>query len=475
MNKPEFDICVIGGGSAGLVVAAGGASLGAKVVLVEKHLLGGDCLNYGCVPSKALLHSAKVAHTMHNAGRYGIEPANPYINITNVMQRVRNVIKTIEVHDSPERFRGMGIDVVFGSGRFTSSDTFQVNDRTITAKHFVIATGSRPAIPGIVGIDKVPCLTNETVFSINEQIPDLIVLGGGPIGIEMTQAFCRLGSRVQVVELGNRILPREDADLAEVVAKQLQQEGVTFHLGHGAQGVTHTDGKIYLVLKAPDGQQAKIEGSHLLIAVGRQSNIEGLGLEVADVQTERGRIVTDQRLRTTNKRIFACGDVVGPYLFTHMAEHHAGIVLRNAIFRLPTKIEERVIPWCTFSDPELARVGLSETEAQRQGIPHKVYKFPFKDIDRAQTEGATEGFAKIITDPKGRLLGAALVGPNAGELIHEYVLAIAKRMKTSDLSGIIHIYPTLSQINRRVADARMKEGLTPMAKKWIKLIFGLRG
>lgn len=475
MNKPEFDICVIGGGAAGLVVAAGGASLGAKVALVEKHILGGDCLNYGCVPSKTLLHSAKVAHTMRNAGRYGIEPAMPQINIADVMQRVQDVIKTIEVHDSPERFRGMGIDVVFGTGKFTSPEIFEIDGRKITARRFVIATGSRPAIPNIEGIDKVPYLTNETVFTINETIPDLIVLGGGPIGIEMAQAFCRLGSRVQVVELGDRILPREDTDLAEIVAKQLRREEIKFHLGHGAQSVTHTDGKIHMVLKTPDGQQVTIEGSHLLIAVGRQSNTKELALEVAGVQTERGRIVTDRRLRTTNKRIFACGDVVGPYLFTHMAEHHAGIVLRNAIFHLPAKIEERVIPWCTFSDPELARVGISEAEAQQQGIQYKVYTFPFKDIDRAQAEGETEGFAKIITDPKGKLLGAALAGPNAGELIHEYVLAIAKRMKASDLSGVIHIYPTLAQINRRVADARMKEGLTPVAKKWIKFIFGLRG
>jgi len=475
MNKPEFDICVIGGGSAGLVVAAGGASLGAKVVLIEKHILGGDCLNYGCVPSKTLLHSARVAHTIRDAGRYGVEPATPQVNIADVMQRVSDVIKTIEVHDSPERFRGMGIDVVFGAGKFTSPDAFQVNDRTITAKHFVIATGSRPAIPPVEGIENIPYLTNESVFSINEPVPSLIILGGGPIGIEMAQAFTRLGSKVTVIQHNKCILPREDDDLSEVVKQRLEHEGVEFHLDCSSKRVSGSAGNIELVFESRDGEQHTVRGTHLLVAAGRTANSEGLGLEKANVETKNGRIVTDKRLRTTNRRIYACGDIVGPYLFTHMAEHHASVVLRNAIFRLPARIEERVIPWCTFSDPELARVGISETEAQQQGIQFNVYKFPFKDIDRAQAEGETDGLAKIITDKKGRLLGAALVGPNAGELIHEYVLAIAKRMKAADLSGIIHIYPTLAQINRRVADARMKEGLTPTAKKWIKIVFGLRG
>jgi len=475
MKQPDYDLCVIGGGAAGLVVAAGGATLGAKVVLIEKHALGGDCLYYGCVPSKTLLYSAKVAHTMHNAERFGIASVTPRTSIADIMRRVADVIKTIEVHDSPERFRRMGIEVVFGTGRFTAPDVFRVDEKSYTAKHFVIATGSRPAVPPVEGLDKAPYLTNESVFSLKEDIPRLIVLGGGPIGMEMAQAFTRLCSQVQVVELGDKLLPREDTDLAEIVATRLGQEGVIFHLGRGAQNVNYSDGGINLSVKAQDGHQETIRGSHLLIATGRRANIETLGLESAGVEIEDGHIVTDKRLRTTNKRIFACGDVVGPYQFTHMAEHHAGVVLRNALFHLPTKIEERVIPWCTFTDPELARVGLSETEAQQQGIRHKVYKFPFKDIDRAQAEDEIEGFAKIITDPKGRLLGAALAGPHAGELIHEYTLALAQRLKASDLSKVIHIYPTLAQINRRVADARMKEGLTPTSKKWLKRIFGLRG
>jgi pyruvate/2-oxoglutarate dehydrogenase complex dihydrolipoamide dehydrogenase (E3) component len=474
MKNPEFDLCIIGGGSGGLVAAAGGATLGAKVILIEKHALGGDCLYYGCVPSKALLHSAKVAHTLRTAKQFGIEPCEPDINIGAVMQRVAAVIKTIEPHDSPERFRGMGIEVVFGPGQFTDAHTFSVNGRAITAKNFVIATGSRPATPKIQGLETVPYLTNETVFSLNEPVPSLIVLGAGPIGLEMAQAFCRLGTQVHVVQRGKYILPKEDHDIAAVALRQLSDEGVKFYLEHTTLHVEGQTGDIHIRLKSGD-QEKTIQATHLLIATGRRANSDNLGLENAGIELEQNHIKVDERLRTTNKHVYACGDITGGYQFTHMAEHQAGVVLRNALFHLPAKVEKRVIPWCTFTDPEVARVGLSETEAKDQGIEHRVYTFPFHDMDRAQTDGATAGFAKIITTPKGKLLGAALVGPQAGELIHEYVLALSKKMKAADLSNFIHIYPTLAQINRRVADMRRKEGLTPAAKKWIKCIFGLRG
>ena len=472
---PEFDLCIIGGGAGGLVVAAGGASLGAKVALVEKHKLGGDCLYYGCVPSKTLLHSAALAHSMRNAARFGIEAHAPHVNIGAVMQRVASVIKTIEPNDSPERFRSMGVDVIFGSGQFINPHTFTVNGRHITAKRFVIATGSRPAIPSIRGLDKTPYLTNETAFNLTGEVPHLIVLGAGPIGLEMAQAFVRLGSQVSVVQRGAGILPKEDSDVAAVVLEQLKNEGVDFYLGHTPMQVEGTDGDLRLTGQDSQGQQKTLHATHLLVATGRQANLENLGLEAAGVQLNNGRLILDARLRTTQKHIYACGDVAGHYQFTHMAEHTAGVVLRNALFHLPAKVEQRVIPWCTFTDPEVARVGLSETEAKQQGVAHRVYTFPFHDIDRAHVEGATHGFAKLITDPKGKLLGAALVGPHAGEIIHEYVLALSQRLKASDLSKVIHIYPTLAQINRRVADARLKEGLTPTAKKWIKRIFRLRG
>ncbi len=475
MNKTEFDICVIGGGAAGLVVAAGGASLGAKVALVEKNKMGGDCLHYGCIPSKTLLQSARVAHTMVHADKFAIPGHKPSTDISAVMERVAGVIKSIEPHDSPERFRELGVDVILGAGQFTDPQTFSVNGRSIRARHFVIATGSRASIPAISGIEDTPYLTNEQVFDLREAVDSLIIIGGGPIGIEMAQAFGRLGSKVYVVQRGPQILPREDPDMAEVVAKQLQQEGVELLTEHSPVKVEGTKGDIRLTLRDRAGNEKVINATHLLVAAGRRPNLENLGLEKANVNLQNGRIVTDARLRTSNKRIFAAGDVVGGPQFTHMAEHHAGVVLRNAIFRLPAKVETKVIPWATFSDPELARVGLSETEARQQGIRHMVYSFPFQDMDRAKADGTTEGFAKIITSPKGKLLGAAIVGPHAGELIHEYVLAIAKGMTAADLSSVIHIYPTLAQINRRVADARMKEGLTPTAKKWIKRIFNLRG
>jgi len=475
MAKADYDLCIIGGGAAGLVAAAGGAALGAKVVLVEKHRLGGDCLYYGCVPSKALLHCAQVAHSVREASRFGISATLQPVQLAEVMQRVDTVIRTIEPNDSPERFRKLGVEVIFGSGHFTGPDAFSVDNRNLRARNFVLATGSRLTIPSIPGIDSVPYLTNETVFALQDAVPQIIIIGAGPIGIELAQAFARLGSRVHVVQRGTRILPKEDADLACILADKLRTEGVAFHLDSTPTLAERSANGVRLHITQPSGKTALLEASHLLLATGRQSNLDNLGLEAAGIELEHGRLKLDRRLRTTNRHIYACGDIGGPHQFTHMAEHQAGVVLRNALFHLPAKTQAHNIPWCTFTDPELARVGLSEDEAKAQGVPYRVYTFPFHDIDRAQTDGTTEGSAKIITRPNGRLLGAALVGPRAGELIHEYVLAISRNMKAGDLSKVIHIYPTLAQINRRVADQRLKEGLTPRAKKWIKRIFRLRG
>lgn len=474
-KKPEFDLCVIGGGAAGLVAAAGGAALGARVALVEKRVLGGDCLWHGCVPSKALLHAARVAHTMRTAARAGISAIEPHADLRAVMARVRGVIGAIAPHDSLERFRGLGVDVILGTGRFLDRETFEVNGRRVTARRFVLATGSRPAVPPVPGLDAVPYLTNESAFALDEPVVHLIVLGAGPLGIELAQAFRRLGADVDVVDLAPQALPREDADLAEVVRGQLAAEGVRFHLGAHIEGVSRERLATAVFIKEADGSARALYGSHLLVATGRVPNVEGLGLEAAGVALADGRPMLDARLRTTNRRIYACGDLAGPRLFTHMAEHQAGIVLRNALFHLPVRQETRVVPWCTFTDPELARVGLSETEVVRAGVAHRVYTFPFADVDRAVADGSTHGLAKIVTDPRGRLLGAAIAGPHAGELIHEYALALAKRMKVSELANLIHIYPTLAQINRRVAMERMKEGLTPGVRRWLKRLFGLRG
>jgi pyruvate/2-oxoglutarate dehydrogenase complex dihydrolipoamide dehydrogenase (E3) component len=475
MAKPEFDLAVIGGGAGGLVVAAGGAALGAKVALVEKHKLGGDCLWYGCVPSKTLLKSARIAHEMRHADRWALDPVPPQPNLARVMERVAGVIKGIEPNDSPERFRGLGVDVMFGNGRFVGPDAFEVDGRRLTAKTFVIATGSRPVIPKIPGIEATPYLTNETLFDLREQVPKLLVVGAGPIGCEMAQAFRRLGSDVTVVDVAPRILPREDTDLAAVVLRTLEAEGVRFVLGASIEASSGRDKDVRLTVRAPDGTTTELAGSHLLLAAGRAANVEGLGLDAAGVSLDRGRIVADGGLRTTNPRIYVIGDAAGGYQFTHVAEHHAGVVLRQALFRMRWVKPSLVVPWCTFTDPELARVGLSEAEAIERGVVHRVYRFAFDDIDRARTESETEGQAKIVTDPKGKLLGAAIVGPHAGELIAEYVMAVSKGMNAKELTGIIHAYPTLAQINRRVADQRLKEGLTPTAKTWIQRIFGLQG
>ncbi|MBA3505972.1 MAG: FAD-dependent oxidoreductase [Betaproteobacteria bacterium] len=475
MAQPEFDIVVIGGGAGGLVVAAGGAALGAKIAVVEKHRLGGDCLWNGCVPSKTLIKSARIAHEMRHAERWSLTPADPKPDLAQVMERVAAVIRGIEPNDSPERFRGLGVDVILGEGKFTGPETFEVNGRKLTAKTFVIATGSRPGVPPIPGLDKTPYLTNETVFDLREPVPSLIVVGSGPIGSEMAQAFRRLGSEVTVVDMAPRMLPKEDADLAQVVNGRMVEEGVRFHFDASIVRVRGRKGAVAMTIKGKDGGEHMLEATHLLIATGRKANIENLGLDAADVKTGKNGIVVDDRLRTTNPKIYVIGDAAGGYQFTHMADHHAGVVLRHAIFRFKWTKPSSIVPWCTYTDPELARIGLSETEAQEKKIAHRVYRFPFDDIDRARAEGETEGFAKIVTTPSGKLLGAAIVGLHAGELLAEYGLAVTEGMNAKTLTGIIHTYPTLAQVNRRVADQRLKEGLTPTAKKWIQRIFRLQG
>lgn len=475
MSKTEYDLCIIGGGAAGLVSAAGAASLGAKVLLIEKHRLGGDCLYTGCVPSKSLIHAADVAHTIKTAQRFGLSAELHSVDQHAVMNRVVEVIKTIEPNDSPERFRAMGVEVVFAEARFIAKDRLLVEGREITARKFVLATGSRPFVPPISGLDSIDYFTNESIFNVTENIANLIVIGSGAIGCEMAQSFARLGTKVSLLS-NTGLLPIEDTDMSAVVEQQFLADGIDLHLGVEVTRIEKTATGIRVHIKDEQRQQsAEIAGSHVLIATGRRANVENLGLDKAGVEVEKGRLVVDARLRTTNKHIFACGDVAGPYLFTHMAEHQAGIVLRNALFHLPAKSQITGIPWCTFTAPELARVGLSEREAQQSGIKHQVYTFPFTENDRAIAEGDVNGMAKIITTAKGKLLGACIVGPHAGELIAEYVLAISQGLNVSALSNTIHIYPTLAHINRRVADQRMKEALTPSRKRWIKRLFGLRG
>ncbi len=478
MSSPEFDLAVIGAGAGGLAVASGGARVGAKVALIERTRLGGDCLWHGCVPSKTLLKSARVAHLMRNADRWGLSPADPRADLARVMTHVEATVSDIAAPETPERFRALGVDVILGTGQFTSPSTFVVDGRTITARHFVIATGSRPAIPPIAGLAYVPYLTNETVFSLREPVAHLIIVGAGPVGSEMAQAFRRLGSAVTVVDLANRILPREDADVAAVIQQALEREGVRYRLGITVGGVKQGDphaGRIRMTLRTANGAVEQLAASHLLLAAGRVPNVEGLGLDAAGVRCEHGRIICDESLHTTNPNIHVIGDAAGGHPFTHVAEHHAGIVLRQTLFRVRWAKPSTVIPWCTYTDPEVARVGLSETDARAHGVEHRVYRFAFGDVHRARMEAETEGFAKLVTEPRGRLLGAVIVGADAGELIAECVLAIGKDMKAEDILDAIHTYPTRSQITRRVASQRRRESLTGASRARMQRLFGLRG
>ena len=474
--KNEFDLAVIGGGAGGLVVAAGGAKLGAKVALIEKDRLGGDCLWHGSVPSKTLRKSARVAYTMRHADRFALAPADPRPDLARVMEHVADVVAGIAMQDSPEHFTSLGVDVIHGSGRFVSPTAFELGGRIITARHFVLATGSRPAIPPIAGLAYVPYLTNQTVFDLREPVPRLVIVGAGPNGSEMAQAFRRLGSDVIVVDMANKILPREDADVAAVVQRQLEAEGVRYRLGITVGGVMPGDphaGRVRMTLRTANGAVEQLAATHLMLAAGRMPNVEGIGLDAAGVQLDNGRLVVDDVLTTTNPRIHAVGDVAGTFPYTHVAEHQADIVLRQTLHRRSWAKPSPVVPWCTYTDPELARVGLSETQARRHGIDYRVYRFPFAQVDRARAEGETEGFAKLVTDRAGRLLGAAIVGADAGELIAECVLAIGKRMKVDDISAAIHAYPTRSEVAFRAADERRRQAAGASSRNRMRRFFGL--
>lgn len=474
MSRYEYDLCVIGGGSAGLVTAAGAAQLGARVALIERARMGGECLNSGCVPSKALLRSAEVAMLMRRGAEFGLGPTTGSVDLGSVMKHVRDVIREIAPHDSPERYHAMGVEVIAGDARFTAPHAVDISGCMLSARWFVIATGSEPLLPPVPGLGELPILTNENIFAVCEPVPHLVVLGGGPIGLELAQAFSRLGSTVTVVQAAPHVLPREDTDVANAVQKALEVDGVKIICGSRAERAAKSSAGISLQVLA-DNHTLLVEGSHLLVATGRRPRLEGLNLEAAGLHTVEGRLPVDTRLRTHQKHIYACGDVVGPYRFTHMAEHQAGIVLRNIIFRIPAKVENRVVPWCTFTDPEVARVGLSEAEAVQTGVRHEVFRVPFSSVDRAITDRSMTGFVKVIANPRGKLLGAAIVGAHAGELIHEYALALRHGLHLKDISAVIHVYPTYSQANRFAADMRLKRRLTPAGRRWIKRIFGLHG
>jgi len=445
----SVDLCVIGAGAGGLTVAAGAAQMGARVALVERDRMGGDCLNYGCVPSKALVAAAQAAEAMRQADRLGIERHEPRIDFARVMAHVRGVVAAIAPHDSQERFEGLGVTVVRAAARFVAGDTVEAGGERIRARRFVVATGLAPLVPPIPGLAEAPYLTNETVFANDRKPSHLIVVGGGPVGIEMAQAHRRLGSTVTVVEQGT-ILAKDDPELVDVVRAALLAEGVILLEGAAVSRVDKSPTGIAVTIRRAGGD-LRVVGSHLLVAAGRRPNVDGLNLEAAGVAFGPGGIQTDRRLRTSNRRIYAIGDVTGRFPFTHAAGYHAGIVLRNALFRLPAKVDDRAMPWVTYTDPELAHVGMAEARAREVHGTVTVLRWPFHDNDRAQAERCTQGFAKTVVDRAGRILGASIVGHRAGELLQPWCLAIARGMKIGALAGLVAPYPTLGEISKRLA------------------------
>ena len=431
-GKIRADLCVIGAGSGGLSIAAGAVQMGASVILIEQSRMGGECLNTGCVPSKALLAAAA----------RGDDFAAAY-------DHMRQVIAAIEPHDSAERFRGLGAHVVFGKAQFVARRFLEVGDTSVTARRFIVATGSAPVIPSIPGLDSVPYFTNETLFDSAPEPRHLLVLGGGPVGVEMAQAYRRLGAEVTLVE-GKRLLGRDDPELVAIVRAQLIEDGVTIHEETPVTAVEADGAGVALTCGSGDAS-VRLSGSHLLVAAGRRPKIEGLGLEDAGVALNDGVPLIDARLRTTNKRIFAIGDVVGPYRFTHTASYQARIVITNALFRLPARVRYDAVPWVTYTDPELAHVGLSEAEARAKGNEVRILRFPFEENDRAIAEGATRGLVKVVATRRGRVLGASIVGAHAGELILPWVLAVKYRLGVGKLAQAIVPYPTLSEASARAA------------------------
>ena len=465
------DLCVIGAGSGGLSAAAGAAQLGADVVLLERHKMGGDCLNYGCVPSKALLAAAKRAQTMRKVAPFGIQPVEPAIDHQAVLGHVREVIAAIEPNDSVERFTGLGVKVMLTEGRFKDKATVIADGVEIQARRFVIATGSQPAVPPIPGLDTISYFTNETIFDAPGFLEHLIIIGGGPIGLEMAQAHRRLGSEVTVIEALTP-LARDDEEVRHVVLNRLAEEGVRI-LDKARLERTEPFAGGVRVTFTKDGQSYSLDGSHLMLAVGRKPNLESLNLEAAGIRYERSGITVNGGLKTSNRRVYAIGDVVGGPQFTHVAGYHASIVVKNALFKLPAKTDHASIPWVTYTDPELAHVGLTEADARtKYGNRINVLRWPYTENDRAQAERQTEGFVKVITNKKGKILGASMVGANAGELIQLWSLAMQKKINVSAMASYVAPYPTMMEINKRAAITYFLPKLTsPFVKSvvgWLK-------
>jgi len=461
------DICVIGAGSGGLSIAAGAAAFGVPVVLVEKGRMGGDCLNTGCVPSKALLAAAKRAHAIAQAQPFGLGAAPAEVDFAQVHRHVHEVIAAIAPNDSVARFTGLGVRVIAGIARFRDGDTVTVGDAfEIKARRFVIATGSSPAVPPIPGLETAPYLTNESIFDLTTQPEHLVVIGAGPIGLELAQAFRRLGSHVTVVEAAQP-LAREDAECAAILLDALRAEGIDVRSGASVVRIENASAGIRVVVRSGSEAEDVIDGSHLLVATGRRVDVGDLGLDRAGIAHDRAGIRVDRRLRTTNRRVYAVGDAAGGLQFTHVANYQAGIVLRNVLLRLPAMASEDAIPRVTYTDPELAQVGLTEDEAKRRGKRIQVLRWPYHENDRAQAERETTGHIKVITTDRGKILGATIVGPAAGETITAWTLAIGQKLNIRAMAGIIVPYPTLSEVGKRAAITYF---MPRLRSKWLRRI-----
>ncbi len=458
-RKPRrFDnnLVIIGAGSAGLIASLVAATVKAKVTLVERHKMGGDCLNTGCVPSKTLLRSAKVANSVLEAGRYGISAGPPHVDFPAIMERVRGVIRRIEPADSVERYTSLGVECILGDARVVDPWTVEVEGRRITTRAIVLATGAAPFVPPIPGIDDVDYLTSDTVWGLQALPKRLLVMGAGPIGCELAQAFRRLGSEVTLVDMMDRILPREDPEISELMVARFEQEGIRVYAGHRASAFHRRDAGRVLEVEHR-GERREIGFDRVLVAVGRKASLEGLGLEALGVElTPAGTVGVDSYMTTTVPTIYACGDVAGPYQFTHMASHQAWFAAVNALFGRfwRFRVNYSVVPWVTYTEPEVARVGLSEAEASDQGVAHEVTRFALEESDRALTDGQETGFVKVLTRPgSDRILGVTIVGAHAGEMLPEFILAMTHGLGLKKIMGTIHVYPTLSEANKGAASA----------------------
>lgn len=479
--KYEYDAVVIGGGAAGLTASGIAANFGAKTIMIEQEKLGGDCTWTGCVPSKTLIKAASVIQQMKEGAKYGLNISVDDIDTSKVMEHIDHIRKEVyEDADKPEIFENMGIDVVSGSASFIDDRTLKIvnpkgDDRILTGKYIFICTGAKAFVPPIPGIDEVEYLTNESLFEINNLPKSLIIVGAGPIGSEMAQSFQRLGSEVDVIDMAPRILMNDDPELSDIVKQKLTKEGVTYHLDAAVKKVEKTS-KGVAVHTEQNGKPKKVEAEQVLMATGRRANIKALNLEAANVQTYKGGITVNEKCRTNKKHIYAIGDVTGKYQFTHMSEHMAKVATSNALLKMPMKIDKKHVPWVTFTDPEVAHVGATEKELNERGVTFTTYRFPFSKVDRAITDGATEGLIKVYGKKwSGKILGASVAGAHAGEMISQYALAMKNGVSLRDFADTIHPYPSYGLGARRAADQWYIKNQSESMVKWIKRIFRYRG